>query len=56
MSDLKNPMRFSMQNRMVDIQNWLQPTEDNPRKKRVTDIDIRPSEGNLYVYWEATDE
>lgn len=47
MSNLKNPMRFSLSHSTHDIQNWLQDD------KRVTEIDIRPSEGSIYVHWEA---
>ena len=50
MSDLKNPMRFSISNRTVDIENWLR--HQDFAEKQVTEIDIRPSEGNIYVHWE----
>jgi hypothetical protein len=43
-------MRFSMRNRTIDIDNYLHHS-DFPEKK-VTDISIVPSEGNIYVHWE----
>lgn len=54
MSDLKNPMRFSISNRTVDVANWLR--HEGFDKKYVTDIDIRPDEGNIYVHWEVVDD
>ena len=54
MSDLKNPMRFSTGRSSIDIENLLRhPDFEN---KHVTAIDIRPSEGNIYVHWEVRDE
>lgn len=55
MSELKNPMRFSMSSRTVDIERWLQPVGDDCGEKRVTEIDLRPSEGNIYVHWEGSE-
>lgn len=55
MSELKNPMRFGMHSRTVDIKGWLQPVEGDESEKRVTEIEIRPSEGNVYVHWEEDD-
>ena len=50
MSDIKNPMRFSIRNTDVDIENYLRhPDFDN---KYVDKIQIRSSEGNIYVHWE----
>lgn len=46
MSELKNPMRFSIRHTTLDIQNWLQDD------KQVTEIDVIPSEGQIYVHWE----
>lgn len=54
MSDLKNPMRFSIQNRSIDIENYLRHPDHTD--KQVTEIDVRPSEGNVYVHWEETEE
>jgi hypothetical protein len=48
MSDLKNPMRFAVRPREINIQKYL--GED----KRVVEIDLRP--GNMYVHWEEVDE
>lgn len=55
MSSLTNPMRFSLNDRTVDVKNYLRhPDFDN---KYVTDIEIRPSSGNIYIHWEpATDD
>jgi hypothetical protein len=39
---LKNPMRWSIRHRQVDLSGF--PVE-------VTEIDIRPDEGNIYVHW-----
>jgi len=54
MSDLKNPMRFSMSHRTVDIANYLR--HENFEKKHVTELEIRPSEGNVYVHWEEVSD
>jgi len=55
MSSLTNPMRFSLKDRTVDVENYLRhPDSDN---KYVTDIEIRPSAGNIYIHWEpVTDD
>ena len=53
MSDLKNPMRFSIKNRSIDIKNLLR--QPDFKEKHVTEIDIIPSEGNIYIYWERGD-
>lgn len=48
--NLKNPMRFSIRNRTIDLANYLRhPDFDD---KQVTDLDVRPQEGNVYVNWE----
>lgn len=54
MSELKNPMRFSLKDRTIDIANYLRHPDFS--EKQVTEIDIRPSEGNVYVHWEERDE
>jgi len=56
MSDLKNPMRFSISHRTVDIENYLR--HEDFKDKHVTEVEIRPSEGNVYVHWQeaAVDE
>lgn len=54
MSDLKNPMRFSIRNRSIDIENYLR--HEDFENKHVTEIEIRPGEGQLYVHWENDDE
>lgn len=52
-SDLSNPLRFSIRNRSLDIEKHLR--HPNFVNKHVTEIDVRPSEGNLYVHWEEDD-
>jgi len=47
---LKNPMRFSMRTRKVDMKEYLRHPDFD--EKQVTEIVIRPSEGNVYVHWE----
>jgi len=49
MSDLKNPMRFSIKNRSIDIENYLRHPDFE--SKKVTRIEIQ--DGQLYVYWET---
>ena len=49
-SGLKNPMRFSVRNRRINIQEKLQHPEFN--KKQVTEIEIQ--DGQLYVHWERS--
>ena len=50
MSDdgLKNPMRFSIRNRRIDIERWLRHPDFD--EKQVTEIEIQ--NGQLYVHWE----
>lgn len=43
-SELKNPMRFSIRHRDIDLEQY---------GVRVTDIEVRPSEGQVYVHWDA---
>ena len=43
MSGLNNPMRFSIRDRTIDLAEF--PVD-------VTEVDICPSEGNLYIHWE----
>lgn len=50
MSDIKNPMRFSIRHTDVDIENYLRHPDFS--NKYVTEIEIRPSEGNVYIHWE----
>jgi len=47
MSDLNNPLRFSVRNRTVFVANLL--GDD----RRVTHIEI--TDGQLYVHWETID-
>jgi len=57
MSSLKNPMRFSIRHKMCDIANWLDhENEVDDIQRRVTKVDIVPSEGQVYVHWEEVDE
>jgi len=45
---LKNPMRYSIKNRRIDMGEMLRhPDFDN---KEVTDLEIQ--DGQLYVHWE----
>ena len=45
---LKNPMRFSIRNRVIDIENCLRHPDFD--EKQVTEIEIQ--DGQLYVHWE----
>jgi len=54
MSDLENPMRFSINQRTVDVESYLRNGYFSD--KHVTDIEIRPNEGNIYIHWEVDDE
>jgi len=45
---LNNPMRFSIKNRTVDIENYLRHPDFD--EKQVTEIEIQ--NGQLYVHWE----
>lgn len=54
MSDLKNPMRFSIKTRSIDIENYLR--HEDFSDKHVTEIEVKPGEGNLYVHWEKDNE
>jgi hypothetical protein len=47
---LKNPMRFSVRNRRINIQEKLRHPEFND--KQVTEIEIQ--DGQLYVHWERS--
>lgn len=50
---LKNPMRFSIRHRTIDLEKQLRHPDFD--EKVVTDIDLRPSEGQVYVHWEWRD-
>jgi len=50
MSGLKNPMRFSIRNRRINIQEWLRHPDFDAKK--VTEIEIQ--DGQLYVHWERS--
>lgn len=54
MSDLKNPMKFSIRNRKIDIENYLR--HDDFANKQVNEIEVKPSEGNLYIHWSNKNE
>jgi len=45
---LKNPMRFSIRNRRIDMEKWLRHPDFD--EKRVTEIEIQ--DGQLYVHWQ----
>jgi len=49
-SGLKNPMRFSVRNRRINIQEKLRHPDFNG--KQVTEIEIQ--NGQLYVHWERS--
>lgn len=49
---LKNPMRFSIQNRSIDIENYLRHPDFD--KKQVTEIEIQNNQ--LYIHWEWVKE
>lgn len=49
---LKNPMRFSIRNRRIDIENYLRHPDFDA--KQVTELEIQ--DGQLYVHWEWCDE
>jgi len=57
-SALNNPMRFSIRHQDYGIGEILDhDNEIDDAQRRVTQIQLRPSEGNVYVYWEeAGDE
>lgn len=42
-SRLKQPMRFSISDRTIDLSDY---------EVNVEEMDVRPSEGQLYVHWE----
>ena len=50
MSEIKNPMRFSIRHTEVDIEKYLRHPDFSD--KRITKLKIRPGEGNVYIYWE----
>jgi hypothetical protein len=45
---LKNPMRFSIRNRRISIEEWLRHPDFD--EKQVTRIEIQ--DGQMYVHWE----
>jgi len=49
-SELKNPMRFSVRNRRINIKEKLRHPDFN--EKQVTEIEIQ--DGQLYVRWERS--
>jgi hypothetical protein len=50
MVSINNPIRYSIKNRTEGVGYVL------GEERRVTEIDVRPSEGNIYVHWENTNE
>jgi len=44
-------MRFSIRHKTIDIENYLR--HDDFENKYVTEIDVVPSEGQIYVHWET---
>jgi hypothetical protein len=53
MSDLKNPMRFSIRHKTIDIENYLHHPDFS--EKKVTEIEVVPSEGQIYIHWEENE-
>lgn len=49
---LKNPMRFSIRNRTIDIEEKLRHPDFD--EKRTTEIEIQ--DGQMYVHWEWADD
>lgn len=49
---LKNPMRFSIRNRVVSIEEKLHHPDFE--EKRVTELEIQ--DGQLYVHWEWSED
>ena len=47
---LKNPMRFSIRNETIDLENYLRHPQF--QNKNATELEIRPGEGQVYVHWE----
>jgi hypothetical protein len=55
MTELNNPLRFSIAQQDYGIAEILDhDNEVDDTMRRVTEIEVRPREGNLYVHWEAT--
>jgi hypothetical protein len=53
-STLNNPLRFSIRHQDYGIGEILDhDNEIDDTQRRVTQIQLRPSEGNVYVYWEV---
>lgn len=52
MSGLRNPMRFSIRNRTIDVESYLRHSDFN--EKQVNEITIR--DGQMYIIWEERDE
>jgi hypothetical protein len=49
---LKNPMRFSIKNREIDVENYLRHPDFH--SKRVTEIEVQS--GQLYIHWECAEK
>jgi hypothetical protein len=55
-STLNNPLRFSIRHQDYGIGEILDhDNEIDDTQRRVTQIQLRPSEGNVYVYWEVVE-
>ena len=54
-TDLNNPMRFSMHDRTETVSELLDANTPDDVTPRVTNIDICPSEGNVYVHWKTVE-
>lgn len=51
MTELLNPLRFSLRDATIDVGGYLSH-EDDDIDRRVTELELKPSEGNVYVHWE----
>jgi len=54
---INNPLRFSIHHQDYHIGEILDHgNEIDDAQRRVTQIQLRPSEGNVYVYWEVVSD
>lgn len=49
-SEPRNPMRFSLRDRHENVNAYI------PDSAHVTSVEIKPSEGNVYVHWRDPEE
>lgn len=53
-NSLNNPMRWSLRHDTANVQQWLHDVDDDVQR-RVTEIEMRPAQGNIFVHWEVVD-